>query len=108
MRKLFAILILAASVAAPASAFARPISDFEAILDIAGRYHAGTIQNDVDRSQGRAGLNVQLVGATQEQTVALLAAHALKVEHNMKAIRNHVTCVEKPEACGNLSAKKSR
>lgn len=75
---------------------------FESTLKIVPRFNAGTIQSDVDRSQGRAGLNVQIRGATPEQTAILLAAHALKVDRNMSELRKYVRCVNEANGLGDI------
>jgi len=86
-------------------AFAVNASVFEPVLQIVPRYHAGTLEKDVDRSQGRKGLNVQLVGASPEQTAMLNAFHNQKVARNMTELRKYVVCVEKPELCKMASPK---
>lgn len=80
-------------------------ASFEPTLQIVPRYHAGTLVNDVDRSQGRKGLNIQLVGASPEQTAMLNAFHNQKVARNMTELRKYVVCVEKPEMCKMASPK---
>jgi hypothetical protein len=75
---------------------------FEGMLNIVPRYNAGTIQADVDRSQGRAGLEVQLKGATPEQTRLLNAAHALKVARNMTELRKYVRCVNEANGLNDV------
>lgn len=66
---------------------------FEGQLNIVQRLEAGTLEKDVSLSQGEVGMNIQIVGATPEQTKALLASHAQKVSRNMKALRQHASCV---------------
>lgn len=70
-------------------------------LKIVPRFEDGTIQTDVDRSQGRAGLEVQLKGATNDQTKMLLAAHALKVDRNMAELRKYMRCVRDQRGLGD-------
>lgn len=74
------------------------VMTFENILQIKPRFEAGTIQNDVDRSQGRKGLDVQLQGATPEQAKLLQDAHNRKVERGMTELRKYLRCVN--EALG--------
>jgi hypothetical protein len=98
MRKLYAAILSAASMTAIF------VLDFEdgQNLKIVPRFEDGTIQTDVDRSQGRAGLEVQLKGATDDQTKMLLAAHARKVDRNMAELRKYVRCVNDARGLGDF------
>ena len=66
---------------------------FEGQLHIVDRMNAGTLEKDVSLSQGEKGRDIQLVGATSEQTQILYWMHAQKVARNMTAMRKHVACV---------------
>lgn len=106
MKKILLTASAVLSIIGPVTpAFAVNASVFEPILQIVPRYHAGTLEADVDRSQGRKGLEVQLVGASPEQTAMLNAFHNLKVSRNMGELRKYVLCNEKPELCKMASPK---
>lgn len=100
---------LASLLVAVSSMTAIFVLDFEdgQNLKVVPRFNDGTIQTDVDRSQGRASLDVQLKGATDDQTKMLLAAHALKVERNMAELRKYVRCVNDARGLGDICKTKS-
>ena len=104
MRKLYASLILAAAIA-PTVGFAADASVIDKDLKIVSRYEAGTIEGDVEMSQGKVGLEVQLKGATPQQTAILVAAFQNKVQRNMKELGKFVTCVKTPANCKVESPK---
>ena len=85
-----------------------PFPDYEPILHIVPRYHAGTLEKDVELSRGKVGTDIQLKGATPEHTMLLISALAQKTSHGMKAMRAHVNCWETPMNCGNQGWQPSK
>ena len=109
MRKLFALLILATAViVAPSVASAMSVSDFEPKLQLLPRYYDGTLSQDVKRVQGKANLDILLVGATPEQKARLQSAFWEKYDRNMASIHEYITCLEQPLNCGNQSARNNQ
>lgn len=87
MRTFIASLLTAGSIL--------PISVmvYEGQLNLVPRYHAGTIQADVQR--------VQTYTESDALGAMIRKLDALRYNRNMSAVRAHVTCVEAPEKCGN-------
>lgn len=93
MNKLLAAVGILSALA-PSLTSAMSIDSFEAQLQIVPRYHAGTIQKDVERVQ-------TYLESDQENPIPVWKLNLIKYETNMKAIRAHVLCVETPSQCGN-------
>jgi len=82
--KRFLILSALVVLIAPLGASAYMVADYESKLDLVGRDRRGTLVKDVVRVQT---VNGKL--------------HVYAFEHNMVAIRNHISCFLKPDSCKN-------
>lgn len=104
MKKIISTLAIVASMA-PSLGFATDAKTIDNDLKIVQRYEAKTIEADVEMSQGKVGMEIQIKGATPEQTRILRAALQNKVDRNMRELRKFVTCVKTPENCKVASPK---